>query len=441
MSVAGYMHIAMELWGFFFCIFASICIYISKGSIGKSGRFLITLSSLCSLLLLADSFAWLCRGYPGMTGNVIVHISNFLVFAINNFMLLIYTKFLISIMGPSSDKNRIWITTVRILVAVSLCLLIISQFNNMYYYFDSSNFYHRGRWFILSQAFGIVGTVIDIVMLIINRKYVSKIDFVSFMTYLLLPFVALIIQTKFYGISFLNIAITVSVLWLYISLLIKESKKMRFQTFELEAQVKQIAEQDHQISDMQRRVILSQIQPHFLYNTLNTIYFLCEKDSSKAQEAIAGFSDYLRTNLDSLKCTTTVSFEAELKHVKNYIKLEQMRFGEELCVSYDIKEMGFRLPPLSIQPIVENAVKYGFSKADNSAHIRISSAKRDDFFEVVIEDNGPGFDQTREPEGERSHIGIENVRRRLELICKGELFIESIPDKGTKVTVKVPFYE
>ena len=348
---------------------------------------------------------------------------------------------IIAIMGPSSDKNKIWITTVRILVAVSLCLLIISQFNNMYYYFDSSNFYHRGRWFILSQAFGIVGTVIDIVMLIINRKYVSKIDFVSFMTYLLLPFVALIIQTKFYGISFLNIAITVSVLWLYISLLIKESKKMRFQTFELEAQVKQIAEQDHQISDMQRRVILSQIQPHFLYNTLNTIYFLCEKDSSKAQEAIAGFSDYLRTNLDSLKCTTTVSFEAELKHVKNYIKLEQMRFGEELCVSYDIKETGFRLPPLSIQPIVENAVKYGFSKADNSAHIRISSAKRDDFFEVVIEDNGPGFDQTREPEGERSHIGIENVRQRLELICKGELFIESIPQKGTKVTVKVPFYE
>lgn len=105
---------------------------------------------------------------------------------------------------------------------------------------------------------------------------------------------------------------------------------------------KKVIEQKH------LEIMATQIRPHFIYNVLNTIWYLCEKDTSRAQEAIEQFSDYLRGNLDSLNINETVPFSQELNHIKNYLKLEKLRFGDELDIVYDIQTEDFRVPALSV---------------------------------------------------------------------------------------------
>lgn len=135
---------------------------------------------------------------------------------------------------------------------------------------------------------------------------------------------------------------------------------------------------------------------------------------------------------------TLISFEEELEHVKTYLKLEQLRFGEDLHVEYCIDAAGFMLPALSVQPIVENAVKHGICQKEEDEGTLILSAKEyPDCFEVVVSDDGVGF-IPGEGQGEGNHVGIRNVRQRLDIMCHATLEIASEPGKGTTVTIRIP---
>ncbi len=186
-------------------------------------------------------------------------------------------------------------------------------------------------------------------------------------------------------------------------------------------------------------IMLSQIQPHFLYNSISCIQELCLMEPKKAYDALAQFAHFLRGNMDSLTSTEPIPFEQELRHVKNYLALEKIRFDERLSVVYQIEEEGFFIPALTIQPMVENAVRYGISKKRAGGMITISTRRRDDEIVVTITDDGVGFDLSK-PVGRsdgRSHIGIENVKNRLKSQCNGRLEISSSP-KGTIVTIFLP---
>ncbi len=185
-------------------------------------------------------------------------------------------------------------------------------------------------------------------------------------------------------------------------------------------------------------IMLSQIQPHFLYNTLNTIYYLCGKDAKTAQNAISSFSDYLRENLDSLDSEDLVVFEKELHHVKTYLQLEQIRFDEELKVVYDIQTTAFLLPILTVQPLVENAVKHGISKKRGGGSVTVATREHADCYAITVSDTGVGFDTEEYMHDGKKHVGIENVRRRLQTMCGGTLSIVSAVGNGTTATVIIP---
>ena len=122
-----------------------------------------------------------------------------------------------------------------------------------------------------------------------------------------------------------------------------------------------MVEQEREINDMKIQIVLSQIQPHFLYNALTSIYRLCDVKPEAAKEAVSNFSKYLRGNLDSIKQTEMISFAEELKHLQAYLALEKIRYGDYLKVEYNIEVAGFFIPPLTVQPLVENAVNHGVS--------------------------------------------------------------------------------
>ena len=186
-------------------------------------------------------------------------------------------------------------------------------------------------------------------------------------------------------------------------------------------------------------VMVSQIQPHFMYNALTSIAMMCQIDPDTAQEATVTFAKYLRGNMDSLKQTKPIPFEQELEHLKKYLYIEKLRFGKKLNIEYDIQAADFVLPQLSIQPLVENAVKHGVGMKKKGGTVTVATRETETAYEVIISDDGVGFDTTAEKKDDgRSHVGMENTIRRVKDMCGGEVRIESTVGEGTTAAVILP---
>lgn len=195
---------------------------------------------------------------------------------------------------------------------------------------------------------------------------------------------------------------------------------------------------DNKLQESRIQLMISQIQPHFLYNMLNTIYHLCDKDVDLTKQAIDDFSTYLRNNINALSTTELVTFDQELEHIKTYIDLEKVRFGDELEIIYNIETSNFKLPILSIQPLVENAIKHGVSKKRGGGRVIISTYEDESNYTICIEDTGVGYDITKPKNDGKTHVGIQNVRERIETRVNGQLVIESKIGVGTKSIVYIP---
>ena len=201
---------------------------------------------------------------------------------------------------------------------------------------------------------------------------------------------------------------------------------------------KELAQKELALSESNNSLVLSQIQPHFLYNALTSIYRLCDVKPEAAKEAVSNFSKYLRGNLDSIKQTKMISFADELKHLQAYLSLEKIRYDDDLDIKYDIKATEFFIPPLTVQPLVENAVNHGIGDLPGGGLVTISTEEKRDYYEIRVSDNGVGFDPETVPEDGRSHLGIMNVRSRLNIMCHGTLDIKSAPGDGTVAIIQIP---
>lgn len=195
---------------------------------------------------------------------------------------------------------------------------------------------------------------------------------------------------------------------------------------------------DAALAEQRIQLMLSQIKPHFLFNALGSIEALCERDPQAARQATRKFSKYLRGNMNSLTDSSLIPFETELQHTQLYLELEQLRFKDALRVEYDIQAREFLIPPLTLEPIVENAVKHGVRmNPDGRGTVTVAAKEHPDRYELTITDDGPGFDPDAVPTDE-PHIGIRNVRERLEKTCGGSLHIDSASGRGAIVTIVLP---
>lgn len=208
---------------------------------------------------------------------------------------------------------------------------------------------------------------------------------------------------------------------------------------ELAERNKKIAEQNMELIEQRTQIMMSQMQPHFLYNSLTTISSLCYlENAQRAREVVDKFAAYLRQNLDSMGKDRYIPFETELEHIQTYLWIEKVRFEDDLNVEYKIGPSDFRLPSLSLQPLVENAVKHGICKKKGGGTVTIETQETSKEYLVIVRDNGVGFDPRKLPEDDRSHVGIENITRRLEILCSGRLEILSKPGNGTLVVIHLP---
>lgn len=186
----------------------------------------------------------------------------------------------------------------------------------------------------------------------------------------------------------------------------------------------------------QAAFLASQIQPHFLYNTLTTIQELCYTDPLQAAETVVRFSNYLRQNIDFMEYKDKIPFSVEMEHIENYLDIQRARFGDAIRFVKNITFEQFELPPLTVQPLVENAVSHGIRRHNGQGTVTLDVRRIDRDIVISVADDGEGFDV--DAVHSRS---LENIRCRIEGAMGGTVHIDSAPGKGTTVILRFPYKE
>ena len=192
------------------------------------------------------------------------------------------------------------------------------------------------------------------------------------------------------------------------------------------------------LRETQNYLMQSQMKPHFIFNTLGAIRTLIMSNPKVAYEMTTNFSKYLRANISTIEPGEKIPFSQELDHIKAYVSIERERFKNRIMVIYDINCDNFYLPPLSVEPLVENAIKHGICKKISGGTIKISSKEYVDRYEVIVEDDGVGFDtKLLETSDNTKSVGLKYIILRLKQVANADFEISSEIGKGTKAVITV----
>ncbi|WP_051192264.1 sensor histidine kinase [Butyrivibrio sp. VCB2001] len=431
-----YFYTCLELWGSFFAFAVAIYLYLSKSVIRNQYRTLGALEQIVGVMLFFDAAAWFFRGVPGSLSHSILVISNYITILCNAFLPVAVMAYTVYSVEKEYRTHRMLMVVTGIGAFNGLFYMIAQSRNYIFSIDPVANLYHRGAGFGVWSALILLETAGTIVYLAIKRNYIEKKRFIVIMSFVILPLIASILQIFIYGFSLSNIAIIIASAILFGQAVNSNTKLMVEQSLFIENQEKIL-------EDLRTKIALSQIKPHFLYNALNSIYVLCDQDPPKAKKLINNLSEYLRTDIGSIDSGKTIPFTKELDHTNVYLEIEKARFGDRFVVEYDIEVADFNIPPLTIQPLVENAVKHGVCKKNPSdpGVITIRTEEGYGFVKIIIADNGVGFDLAKYNAMDKSStekIGISNVRDRLKILENSEMNVFSEPGKGTTVEIIIP---
>lgn len=199
------------------------------------------------------------------------------------------------------------------------------------------------------------------------------------------------------------------------------------------------AKTEMELEKAKTELALHQIKPHFLHNALMSIKVLCRRNPEEAEATVYDFAVFLRNNMKAIESEEPIFFKDELKTIEGYLHIEQVRFGKLLQVKWDIREKDFMLPPLTVQPLVENAVRHGICQKLGGGTVKISTGRSAEYVWIEVNDDGVGFDvnSVESQEG----IGIKNLRLRLDRLLHATLEIYSEPGQGCRQIVKIPINE
>ncbi|MEG7531606.1 MAG: histidine kinase, partial [Hungatella sp.] len=359
MTVINYINASLEIWGSIMSGIVVLCMTLSKRPKVRSDRVYLSCLACNVGISVFDVLALFFRGNPGVFCWWGVRISNYLAYSFGAGLLISFSYYLTEYIEMREQVSRRPLRIIRIVSVLYLLLIVLTQFYPIVYYIDAQNMYHRADLFWLSQIAGIAGLLLNGFLLIRHHRCLRRHETLALWSYILLPTAAMCVQIFVYGLSLLNMANTLCILVIFLFLQAEQGRIS--------------AERESQLAQSRIAILLSQIQPHFLYNTLTAICGLCDENPKEAKRVTAEFADYLRHNLEALKQSTPISFEDELCHTEVYLSIERKRFEEKLGVVYDIKTKDFCIPSLTIQPLVENAVKHGVLKRKKGGTITIAT--------------------------------------------------------------------
>ncbi len=419
------MNVSIGTAGLMISILGLIQVLIGPHFERWTKRFFVTFFSIMVAVTALNLTGQLVSLYPDPIHARIFRVTLFLESLLPSFLMLLLMVFLLRSSGEKDwGSNRLF-HVVAVLCVVYVGLLIYTQFSTVIYSIDDSSVYRRGPLYPLLLVPPVLIMAVNIVALWLRRKDLSPKQRLAFGVYITIPMISMLIQMFFYGIYTILLGSSAAAVFMFNYIWLDQSERYY--------------QQVQENKQLRIDIMLSQIQPHFLYNTLGAIQSLCKTDPPAAEKAIAKFSRYLRGNMDSLSKDRTIAFTQELEHTRLYLELEQLRYEDALQVRYELGCTDFRIPTLTLQPLVENAVRHGVrGKISGRGYVAIATQEYSDRYEVVVSDDGPGFDPEKEIRDGRSHIGLTNVRERLQRVVGGSLRIDSQPGAGTRAVIVIP---
>ncbi len=318
--------------------------------------------------------------------------------------------------------------------AACLCLLIaVSLFNGCVFSFGADGVYHAGPLHFLVKLtdLGMIG--FDLCLVARYRDILSVRGMLMLMSFGFLPLLAAAVLPGWYPVP-AYAAAPLSFILIYLLFHGELTRQLAKNERRLAESERKLAENERKLTESRIAAVLSQIQPHFIYNTLGTIEYFCRSRPETAGRLVHSFALYLRGCFGELDNPRPIPFSSEMEHVRHYLEIEQIRFPD-MEVRFDLRAEEFRLPALSVQPLVENAVRHGLMGLESGGTVRVSSYETDRAYCVSVTDNGVGFDPSADA---GKCVGLNNIRGRLEAVCGGTLRVTSSPGRGTAALIEIP---
>ena len=436
----GYVEMWVEIYAAIILVYMFIEDIIQKRmGILKHASFLnLQLSAI--IMVVSDIFHHLLYRYEtpensGVMPSDIAIIVCFIAYYMTLFFFIVYVR---KYIGQYRSVPRYYTIASLVVCIVFTILWILSVINGILFRIEDGIMV-PGPLYALGQLGGYFIVILVVVMIKRYGEGISRQNMMVFISFSLCPIIGVVVRSIFKIQSVVVLLFSLTMVLMHIIIDLENGERVR--------------RQEAIIADDRIRIMISQVQPHFLFNALNSIYVLCEKDPKQAQEAVGDFSEYLRANLESLEISRLISLKDEMEHVDTYLKLEKMRFQEQLMIEKGEVLEEIRIPALSLQPIVENAVRHGIGHKKDGGTVSIGSYATEDEYVVYVKDDGVGFEpDSLESEGQdvpeeavsddggrqRRHVGIKNVRERLRLMCDGSLNIISSPGNGCEAYITIP---
>lgn len=407
--------------------------HLRKRDQGMRRLYMLTLG-LHILNTLGDLFAWRYTGKPGSVMLLCTTIGNFFTYFIGP---LAYLGFIFTAYGNISGRTekdflagnvlepieKIILGSIVLVTICNLGLFFYNFFNPVIYHITVDNKFIWGTWRGIPDDLVLVQLLLLLPLSILYKKSQWRKNLSFYLLYAGIPVSAILVESIYPTLMLVYPAITLSLLLIYGEIYLEAERKLMQKEVEL--------------SDSKVKILMGQIQPHFIFNSLQAIQELCAENPEQAEQSVHDFSRYLRGNLDALSCTHLISFEKELSHIRAYIALEKADPGRSFEMVYDMETTAFNIPALSVQPIVENAVRHGLATCRENGRIVLQTRENAGEYTIRVMDNGKGMGGITQKQKERQQIGLENVCTRLEVQCKGSLDIDS-NESGVVVTIHIP---
>lgn len=412
-DVRPLVQLAMDFVGMILmCVILISCAFDME-EVFNYNRYFIVLCSIEGLTLFFDALSWIVDGYKSLRLWNLV--SNYLVFIFGVLMSYVFFLYIVDIQREKDKYNRIFETILTVVIVADILFVTASLWTGWAFYINDDGFYTRGPYYIGSVTY--LGITLVLSWISVIRSKLPKRVKATLYLYCLLPL-----------IEMANIPYSISYVAIYICLVLLYTNIYSQRGMEIYRQKNVINEQETQL-------MISQIQPHFIYNTLNTIYSLCDTDVEVAKDTILNFSKYLRMVLDM--DDELIPFEREMDHTKTYADIEKQRFSN-ITFKYEIEDTDFEIPSLTVQPLVENSIRHGL-RGIEGAELTVKTYYESGVHVVKVIDNGIGLEAAKaHTETKKKHIGLSNVKSRVELMCGGTFEIVSPPEGGTVATVMIP---
>lgn len=417
------VHLSMEIWGIIFAMLAYLCEWLGRETDKSKGKKIRMMLLLVALLQLCDACAWGFRGNMTALGIVMTRVANISVFFIQPAIFCIFIDLLCMQVPEATWKKNVKRGS-YIMLLLTVLVLVTNIFFPFMYAFDETNHYYRlsGHFLYYLTVLGI-WLICAYVVAKCHKTWDAMIK-AEVIVVVASTLGCMILQFMVYGISYTVLGC--AIFCLLIAFL------------HLAEKINMLLVKENELKEMKMMQLRAQMQPHFMFNSLTTIRSLIRRNPNEAYMAVTDFSRYLRGSLTALTDEKNWSISQEMQMVEGYLSLEKRRFGENLQIVIDLQDTGFMVPILSIQTLVENAVRHGIcAMTGGSGIIMIRTEKQGNMHVVTIKDSGVGFDpKAPRPDDGRPHFGLANTKKRVEE--NGEMIIESAPGKGTTIYLKFP---